>query len=623
MPSTADIESLPGFRYELRMYEVKTEFEKSGLLGFKYRENAEGDKVVYKIARMTPAASLENGCEGMVLVRVRAGAAREQSVAGLSMDALLKLLSKRPIQMTFEHTWQKVEDGESRGSYFYNSKTEESQWDRPPELGPVVDAMREWYGAADSPSSPQPVERGPPLDDSAEGFKYEVATEFTAAGRLGFEFEEDDDGRVLVQSVNGGSEAAQRPHVCSGMLLSRLRCAGHSTELRAAELGFDRVMDMMQDRPLYLVFDHPWQRVSEGSADPYFFNSWTDESRWDRPPELEAVLESMRDWKGSAPQQPPIRSAAAAGAEAARKREPKREPKQQPPKREPKRVAKAVVAAEPEPPPPVQLNEDADDFRYLVHMRFDEKGSLGLRLAEDEDMRTVLQGVHPGTAAARELLACEGLLLMRIEAGAAGGSTFVGDGSVPFDRVMDMLAARPLTLTFEHPWQRASEGSSKPYFFNSLTEESVWKRPPELEEVLQAMKLWAGAMDGDGTGPSMAMVDSNVATGQRLLFEDKANGGAMVEVTLVTVDRAVLPPEQEEERGYTVRLPDGRERNTLRSRLRLLEATAATEDSSAVGLPAVGAAIEVYSVSEGKWFAGQVVAHTGKTESVPGSVRAP
>ena len=61
VPSTADIESLPGFRYELRMYEVKTEFEKSGLLGFKYRENAEGDKVVYKIARMTPAASLENG----------------------------------------------------------------------------------------------------------------------------------------------------------------------------------------------------------------------------------------------------------------------------------------------------------------------------------------------------------------------------------------------------------------------------------------------------------------------------------------------------------------------------------------------------------------------------------
>ena len=494
----------------------------------------------------------------MVLVRVRAGAAREQSVAGLSMDALLKLLSKRPIQLTFEHTWQKVEDGGSRGSYFYNSKTDESQWDRPPELGPVVDAMREWYDAADSPSSPQPVERGPPLDDSAEGFKYEVATEFTSAGRLGFEFEEDDDGRVLVQSVNGGSEAAQRPHVCSGMLLSRLRCAGHSTELRAAELGFDRVMDMMQDRPLYLVFDHPWQRVSEGSADPYFFNSWTEESRWDRPPELEAVLESMRDWKASTPQQPPTRSSKPAVAEAARKRESKREPKQQPPKREPKRVAKAaapaVVAAEPEPPPPVQLNEDADDFRYLVHMRFEEKGSLGLRLAEDEDMRTVLQGVHPGTAAARELLAREGLVLMRIQAGAGGGSTFVGDGSVPFDRVMDMLAARPLTLTFEHPWQRASEGSSKPYFFNSLTEESVWKRPPELEEVLQAMKLWAGAMDGEGTGPSM-------------------------------------------------------------------EATAATDDSSAV-VPAVGTAIEVYSVSEGKWFAGQVVAHTGKTESVPGSVRA-
>eukprot|EP01047_Picozoa_sp_COSAG01_P099455 COSAG01_NODE_29468_length_636_cov_22.785847_2_plen_63_part_00 len=38
---------------------------------------------------------------------------------------------------------------------------------------------------------------------------------------------------------------------------------------------------------------------------------------------------------------------------------------------------------------------------------------------------------------------------------------------------------------------------------------------------------------------------------------------------LVAVDRSALPPEQEHERGYTVRLPDGSERNTLASRLRL------------------------------------------------------
>lgn len=57
-------------------------------------------------------------------------------------------------------------------------------------------------------------------------------------------------------------------------------------------------------------------------------------------------------------------------------------------------------------------------------------------------------------------------------------------------------------------------------------------------------------------------------TGQRLLFEDEASGSTL-EVTLVVVDRTVLPAEQETERGYTVRLPDGRERNTLRARLRL------------------------------------------------------
>ena len=59
--------------------------------------------------------------------------------------------------------------------------------------------------------------------------------------------------------------------------------------------------------------------------------------------------------------------------------------------------------------------------------------------------------------------------------------------------------------------------------------------------------------------------------GTRLLFEDKKAGG-VVEVVLVAVDREVLSAEQEAERGYTVRLLDGSERNTLRARLRLPDA---------------------------------------------------
>ena len=37
--------------------------------------------------------------------------------------------------------------------------------------------------------------------------------------------------------------------------------------------------------------------------------------------------------------------------------------------------------------------------------------------------------------------------------------------------------SRPLVLTFEHPWQRQTDGGT-PYYFNILSEESVWDRPP-------------------------------------------------------------------------------------------------------------------------------------------------
>ena len=92
--------------------------------------------------------------------------------------------------------------------------------------------------------------------------------------------------------------------------------------------------------------------------------------------------------------------------------------------------------------------------------------------------------------------------------------------------------------------------------------------PAAVERRRKALRMRLFELSSQETEASaLTVVDSNVATGQQLLFEDKARGGAMVEVTLVSVDRTVLPPEQEEERGYTVRLPDGRERNTLRARL--------------------------------------------------------
>lgn len=62
----------------------------------------------------------------------------------------------------------------------------------------------------------------------------------------------------------------------------------------------------------------------------------------------------------------------------------------------------------------------------------------------------------------------------------------------------------------------------------------------------------------------------------------------MVEVVLVSTNRSVLPPEQEADRGHTVRLPDGSQRNTIRSRLRVPEEVVA----AATGPGTVAAAAE-------------------------------
>ena len=90
--------------------------------------------------------------------------------------------------------------------------------------------------------------------------------------------------------------------------------------------------------------------------------------------------------------------------------------------------------------------------------------------------------VKKGTPAAKDPLSCAGLILLRV------GHTDVSDG-LAFDSVLDLLGARPVTLTFEHPWQRKSVGSDEPYYYNSTTEESVWDKPRVLEDVAQAMAM--------------------------------------------------------------------------------------------------------------------------------------
>ena len=49
-----------------------------------------------------------------------------------------------------------------------------------------------------------------------------------------------------------------------------------------------------RERPLSITFAHCWQRQTDGGR-PYYSNSATGESVWERPPVLEAVLAAMQE----------------------------------------------------------------------------------------------------------------------------------------------------------------------------------------------------------------------------------------------------------------------------------------------------------------------------------------
>eukprot|EP01048_Picozoa_sp_COSAG05_P021047 COSAG05_NODE_3758_length_1854_cov_6.279202_1_plen_261_part_10 len=201
-------ESGEGFKYE-----VQTKFIGPGKLGFEFKEDDHGDGlvVVSKVHRNSTAAGMRNVCVGMVLVRVQAGrSSSEVAASELGFDGVMDLMSQRPLTLTFEHPWQKEVDDSSGRVYYYNSHTDKSDWTKPRELDEVVDAMREWAsdgsreaesassrGADSSPfrsSAGCGSGSGATLDESGEGFKYEVQTKFIGPGKLGFEFKEDDHG---------------------------------------------------------------------------------------------------------------------------------------------------------------------------------------------------------------------------------------------------------------------------------------------------------------------------------------------------------------------------------------------------------------------------------------------
>ena len=105
----------------------------------------------------------------------------------------------------------------------------------------------------------------------------------------------------MLQVVRLNGLAALVPHACPNMLLRWVKFQGeapidvriHSDGRSGNVLTEEAVLEVIKRplRPVTLTFEHPWQRfVDEVGGGEYYYNSITDESVWQRPPEIEKLL---------------------------------------------------------------------------------------------------------------------------------------------------------------------------------------------------------------------------------------------------------------------------------------------------------------------------------------------
>ncbi len=132
----------------------------------------------------------------------------------------------------------------------------------------------------------------------------------------------------------------------------------------------------------------------------------------------------------------------------------------------------------------LDIDEDAEDFRYEVHIFSEPDDSTGLVLCDGSDGIEV-SDIEPNSLACIHRACCPGMLLVRLVS--AGVERPIKNMSA--DGVQAMLDSRSeLRLIFEHPWQRYLNEQHEEYYYNSLTDEVTRHRPRELNAVVSAMR---------------------------------------------------------------------------------------------------------------------------------------
>lgn len=114
---------------------------------------------------------------------------------------------------------------------------------------------------------------------------------FEGTGELGFEFEETIAGRAKVSAISQVLPSGDVDQGCTGMVLRSVILDGSIEELLLEDTPFDTAMNVLRcsQRPLTIIFEHPWQEFRVDDKATYFFNSDTSQSEWTKPEEMLSV----------------------------------------------------------------------------------------------------------------------------------------------------------------------------------------------------------------------------------------------------------------------------------------------------------------------------------------------
>jgi hypothetical protein len=266
--------------------------------------SGEGPVFIKSLAKGGWAATMPHACPGLKFVGLasRVGVGRQSSPQEMDIDKtawnrIQGLLKTRPLTLRFEHPWQPEIDQATGKQYYGNSLTGKSMWECPAELV-------HWKSVAGTDM----------LDDDADiylwekekDFKYEVKCELRATGKIGLAFHDKfSNGYVgitheaagrhfVIDRINADCGLSNKHLLCEGMTLVRFQ-SGVKDEAFTAGTTHEDLPELLRDRPLELIFEHPWQRV-EDRNESYYFNQYTGRSRDTRPDELDAVLRAMAEW---------------------------------------------------------------------------------------------------------------------------------------------------------------------------------------------------------------------------------------------------------------------------------------------------------------------------------------